>query len=218
MTTTSDDSRRDQAASGSVSESLRSATAEAHDRAERATFVDDLMSGRLDAAGYRRMAAQLYFIYRALESVGDELAGDAVAGPVVDERLRRLPRLTADLTALGIDPDGVAPLPGVAGYVAAIEATRTDPARFVAHHYTRYLGDLSGGQVIRSRMKLHYGLTDETLSFYVFDEIDKLKRYKDGYRETLDRLPLDAEQMRALIDEAVEAFEHNERMFAELAG
>ncbi|MEE4023242.1 biliverdin-producing heme oxygenase [Gordonia sp. PKS22-38] len=218
MTTTSDDSRSDQATPGSVSEGLRSATAEAHDRAERATFVDDLMSGRLDAAGYRRMAAQLYFIYRALESVGDELAGDAVAGPVVDERLRRLPRLTADLTALGIDPDGVAPLPGVAGYVAAIEATRTDPARFVAHHYTRYLGDLSGGQVIRSRMKLHYGLTDDTLSFYVFDEIDKLKRYKDGYRETLDRLPLDPEQMRALIDEAVEAFEHNERMFAELAG
>ncbi|MAU84609.1 biliverdin-producing heme oxygenase [Gordonia sp. Z-3] len=202
----------------SVSAGLRSATAVAHDRAERAHFVDDLMSGRLDAAGYLRMAVQLYFIYRALESVGDELSGEEVAGAVVDERLRRLPRLTADLAALGVDPTTITPLPGVTAYVAAIERTRTDPVRFVAHHYTRYLGDLSGGQVIRSRMKLHYGLTDDALSFYVFDEIDKLKRYKDTYRDTLDGLPLDDHQVRILLDEAVRAFEHNEQMFAELAG
>ncbi|MYR05153.1 biliverdin-producing heme oxygenase [Gordonia sp. SID5947] len=201
-----------------LSESLRAATASAHERAEGVTFVDDLMSGRLDADGYRRMATQLYFVYRSLESVGDMLSGDAVAGPVVDERLRRLPRLAADLATLGVDPATIAPLPAVSAYVAAIEATRDDPARFVAHHYTRYLGDLSGGQVIRSRMKLHYRLTDDALSFYAFDGIGKLKRYKDGYRETLDALPLDDEQVRALIGEAVSAFGHNERLFVELAG
>ncbi|MGV9710276.1 biliverdin-producing heme oxygenase [Gordonia sp. NPDC003424] len=199
-----------------LSESLRSATAVAHDRAENATFVDDLMSGRLDATAYAVMASQLYFVYRALESVGDELSGDPVAGPVVDERLRRLPYLASDLAVLGIDPNTVEPMPAVVGYVAAIEATRTDPARFVAHHYTRYLGDLSGGQVIRSRMKLHYGLADDALSFYVFD-IAKLKRYKDAYRDTLDGLALDDAQGDALVDEAVAAFGHNERLFAELS-
>ncbi|MGC4960005.1 heme oxygenase (biliverdin-producing) [Gordonia sp. DT101] len=201
-----------------LSESLRAATSDAHDRAEGATFVDDLMSGRLDAGGYRRMASQLYFVYRALESVGDTLSGDTVAGPLVDERLRRLPRLAADLAMLGVDPATLTPLPGVSAYVDAIEATRDDPPRFVAHHYTRYLGDLSGGQVIRSRMKLHYGLTEAALSFYAFDEIGKLKRYKDSYRDTLDGLPLDDEQIVSLIDEAVAAFGHNERLFAELAG
>ncbi|MXP21054.1 biliverdin-producing heme oxygenase [Gordonia sp. HNM0687] len=218
MTTASDDDHRSETAPVSLSAGLRTATAVAHERAERADFVDDLMSGRLDAADYLRMAVQLYFVYRALESVGDDLSGDEIAGPVVDERLRRLPRLAADLAVLGVDPATVTPLPGVAAYVAAIEATRTDPIRFVAHHYTRYLGDLSGGQVIRSRMKLHYGLTDDALSFYVFDEIDKLKRYKDAYRDTLDTLPLDGVQVHRLLDEAVEAFGHNERMFAELAG
>ncbi|GAA3692251.1 heme oxygenase (biliverdin-producing) [Gordonia hankookensis] len=201
-----------------LSENLRAATAEAHDRAEGAVFVDDLMSGRLDAGGYRRMASQLYFIYRALESVADTLSGDAVAGPVVDERLRRLPRLTADLAILGVDPATVSPLPGVSAYVDAIEATRDDPPRFVAHHYTRYLGDLSGGQIIRSRMTLHYGLSEEALSFYAFDEIGKLKRYRDSYRETLDGLPLDDQQVASLVAEAVAAFGHNERLFAELAG
>lgn len=200
-----------------LSEGLRGATAVAHDRAEHATFVEDLMSGRLDAAAYRSLAGQLYFVYRALESVGDELSGDPVAGPVVDERLRRLPRLASDLAVLGTDPSAVEPLPAVADYVAAIETTRADPARFVAHHYTRYLGDLSGGQVIRSRMKRHYGLSDDALSFYVFDDVPKLKKYKDAYRDTLDALPLDDEQAEALIGEAVAAFAHNERLFAELA-
>lgn len=200
-----------------LSEGLRGATAVAHDRAEHATFVEDLMSGRLDAAAYRSLAGQLYFVYRALESVGDELSGDPVAGPVVDERLRRLPRLASDLAVLGTDPCAVEPLPAVADYVAAIEATRDDPVRFVAHHYTRYLGDLSGGQVIRSRMKRHYGLSDDALSFYVFDDVPKLKKYKDSYRDTLDALPLDDEQAEALIVEAVAAFTHNERLFAELA-
>ncbi len=93
----------------SVSAGLRSATAVAHDRAERAHFVDDLMSGRLDAAGYLRMAVQLYFIYRALESVGDELSGEEVAGAVVDERLRGLPGLTADLAAVEEGPNTITP-------------------------------------------------------------------------------------------------------------
>lgn len=201
----------------SLSDSLRAATAVAHERAENATFVDDLMSGRLDADAYRRMAEQLFFIYRALETVGDALADDPVAGPVIDEKLRRVPRLTADLAVLGSDPEAVTPLPSVAAYVADIEATREDSARFVAHHYTRYLGDLSGGQVIRSRMKLHYGLGDDALSFYAFDGIEKLKRYKDSYRETLDGLALDDAGTQALLDEAVRAFGHNEGLFEALA-
>ena len=100
-----------------ISERLRAATAVAHQQAESARFVDDLMSGRLDGAQYTRLAVQLYFVYCALEEVGDHLADDPVAAAVVDERLRRLPRLRADLAALGIDPDTVAPLPAVQRYV-----------------------------------------------------------------------------------------------------
>lgn len=205
-----------------ISAGLRAATAVAHERAERSTFVADLMSGDLDADAYARMAAQLYFVYRALEQAGDALGEDSTTAPVVagiiDERFRRLPRLTADLEALGVDPTSVSPLPSVARYVEAIMSSRTDPARFVAHHYTRYLGDLSGGQVIRSRMKLHYGLTDETLSFYVFDGIEKLKRFKDDYRVALDALPFDDAARERLLDEAVRAFEFNEALFADLDG
>ncbi|MFT4127127.1 MAG: biliverdin-producing heme oxygenase [Gordonia sp. (in: high G+C Gram-positive bacteria)] len=199
-----------------VSARLRAATAVAHEQAENSMFVDDLLSGRLDTAAYGRLAGQLYFVYQALESVGDALAGDPIADAVGDEKLRRVPRLRADLAALGVDVARLRPLPATADYVAAIEATRTHPARYVAHHYTRYLGDLSGGQVVAHRMRRHYGLDDSALTFYTFD-VDGLKRYKDAYRERLDVLPLDAAGVEELTAEAVSAFRHNQALFAELA-
>ncbi|MCK8616475.1 biliverdin-producing heme oxygenase [Gordonia sp. C13] len=200
----------------SISQRLREATAAAHQRAETAPFIDDLMSGRLDSGEYQRLAVQLYFIYEALEAVGDDLADDPIAGAVIDDKLRRLPRLGADLASFGVDPSAFAPLPAVARYVEAIEATRDDPARYVAHHYTRYLGDLSGGQVVAHRMREHYGVDSSALSFYTFDEIEKLKRYKDSYRARLDALPLDAAAVERLVDEAIAAFGHNQAVFGDL--
>ena len=202
--------------SPTVSARLRAATAVAHEQAENAAFIDDLMSGRLDSDAYRRLAEQLLFVYRALEDVGDGLAGDAVADAVLDEKLRRTPRLTADLKALGGDPDTVTPLPAVARYVAAIEDTRNDAARYLAHHYTRYLGDLSGGQIVERRLREHYGLGDDALNFYAFD-IDKLKRYKDAYRDRIDALVLDDDAMDRLVTEAVGAFGYNQALFSDLA-
>lgn len=199
-----------------ISQRLRAATADAHERAENAAFIDDLLSGRLDADEYGRLASQLYFVYSALEHVGGSLVGDPIADAVLDDRLLRSARLRSDLHALGVDPETVTPLPAVDRYVDAIEATRTDPARYVAHHYTRYLGDLSGGQVVAHRMREHYGLDASTLSFYVFDGIDKLKRYKDAYRERIDALSIDESGVERLVAEAICAFELNQALFTDL--
>ena len=199
-----------------ISQRLRAATADAHERAENAAFIDDLLSGRLDADEYGRLASQLYFVYSALEHVGGSLVGDPIADAVLDDRLLRSARLRSDLHALGVDPETVTPLPAVDRYVDAIEATRTDPARYVAHHYTRYLGDLSGGQVVAHRMREHYGLDASTLSFYVFDGIDKLKRYKDAYRERIDALSIDESGVERLVAEAICAFKLNQALFTDL--
>lgn len=204
-------------AADSISARLRAATAAAHERAEGSAFVEQLLAGRLDIDAYRAMAAQLYFIYDALEVVGDGFVGDRVGGAVHDERLRRTPRLREDLAELGVAAHDTTVLTSTAAYVARIRETADDPVGFVAHHYTRYLGDLSGGQVIRSRMKVHYGITDAALSFYVFDGIEKLKRFKDDYRATLDGLALGEADIVRLLDEAVLAFEFNEALFVDLA-
>ena len=199
-----------------TSDVLREATARAHENAENSAFVTDLMDGRLDTDAYAALIGQLLFVYRGLESVGDRLAPDPVAAAVLDERLRRPPALDSDLIALGVDPSTLSMLPATADYVAAIEASEGEAARFVAHHYTRYLGDLSGGQIIASKMRNLYGVSEDALSFYRFEGIDKLKRYKDGYRDRLDALELDGEATAALTAEAIRAFEFNQKLFAAL--
>ena len=87
----------------------------------------------------------------------------------------------------------------------------------MAHHYTRYLGDLSGGQIIRHKLRQVYGLTDDGVRFYTFDEIAKPKRFKDGYRALLDGAGWDAGEQTALIAEANEAFRLNRAVFDDLA-
>ena len=50
---------------------------------------------------------------------------------------------------------------------------------FVAHHYTRYLGDLSGGQAIGRLMKRHFGFETNGILFYLFDQIADPKAFKE---------------------------------------
>ncbi len=97
------------------------------------------------------------------------------------------------------------------------EACFAWPGGYVAHQYTRYLGDLSGGQIIGRIASRTYGLTAEAgASFYNFGEIEKLKVFKDGYRTLLDDAPWDADEQRRVIDEVLLAYRLNTQLLAEL--
>ena len=50
----------------------------------------------------------------------------------------------------------------------------------------------------------------------MFDGIDKLKRYKDAYRDRIDALDIDEDDVDNLVAEAISAFELNQELFAEL--
>nr|WP_280953245.1 biliverdin-producing heme oxygenase [Acidipropionibacterium timonense] len=77
--------------------------------------------------------------------------------PVLDERLDRTARLEADLAyhaAHGRVHRTV--LPETGAYIATLRVHARRPAALVAHHYVRYLGDLSGGQAIGRLVQRHY--------------------------------------------------------------
>lgn len=90
------------------------------------------------------------------------------------------------------------------------------PAGFVAHHYIRYMGDLSGGQIIRRMLERAYGYTTDGLQFYIFDDIPKPKVFKDTYRAKLDAAPLTPEDQQRVIDEVNFAYRLNGDLFAAL--
>lgn len=201
------------------SERLKAATWSDHQAAEDHGFTRALMSGTLPVAGYTAMVAQHYFAYVALEEVGRSLVGDPLAGRFHYPELERVPALAADLEhLLGADwREGIEPTPATRTYVARIEQMADRPEGFVAHHYTRYMGDVSGGQFIRRTAAAAYGLTDGAgVAFYVFDRLGSLPGFRAGYRERLDSLEMDAATADRLIAETRLAYQLNTEVFADL--
>ncbi|MFE3327397.1 heme oxygenase (biliverdin-producing) [Streptomyces sp. NPDC059176] len=200
---------------------IRVASHEQHAEAETSTFMSDLLGGRLTVGAYARYTEQLWFVYRALEAAAGRLRHDPVAGPFIRPELFRTPELERDLAHLrGAGwRDGLQPLPATAAYAARVEeCARAWPAGYVAHHYTRYLGDLSGGQIIRDRAERTWGFArrGDGVRFYVFDQIPNPAAFKRAYRELLDGMNADDLEKQRIIDECRRAFDFNGAVFREL--
>ena len=109
------------------------------------------------------------------------MKNDPVAGPFITPALTRVPALTRDLRYLLGDKwrAKVRPLPSTSHYVHRIDTVAaTWNAGFVAHHYTRYLGDLSDGHIIRTLMQRQFGFDTDGVGFYLFDQIGDPRRSK----------------------------------------
>lgn len=205
----------------SFSQELRERTWQRHQLAEGTDFVASLMDGRVDRSGYAAMAAQHGHIYAALESVAESMQGDPLAGRFVADELVRGPHLEADLRFLVGDDwrDQLPPLAATKRYVARLHEMAGWPGGFVAHHYTRYLGDLSGGLAIGARVARAYGLAPggDGVRFYTFTEIPKPRAFKEDYRAQLDAVAWADGERERVIDEVLLAYELNTAVFADLA-
>ncbi|WP_033344317.1 biliverdin-producing heme oxygenase [Catenuloplanes japonicus] len=195
---------------------LRKATATAHRDAESTGFLSRLAAGAVPVAGFAALVSQHYLIYRELEEAGARMRADPVAGAFVDAALDRLPALEADLRELlGRGWAGeVTALPATVRYTDRLRGACAEwPAGFIAHHYVRYLGDLSGGLMLGPALRSSYGTGT---SFYVFDGIADPRGYKDVYRERLDALPYAPEELDRLAAEAAIAYQLNIDVLREL--
>ncbi|BBH65247.1 heme oxygenase [Actinoplanes sp. OR16] len=198
---------------------IRRATMVEHREAETRTFISRLMAGTIPVAGFASLTAQYLVIYRELEAAAEAMRNDPVAGPFADPALNRVPSLESDLAALygpGWESE-IVPAEATKRYAERLRETcRTSPAHFVAHHYVRYLGDLSGGQLIGRTLSEKYGLAPASTSFYRFDAIPDAKAYKTAYRQRLDNLDLPEPDLETVLAEARRAFAHNGAIFTEL--
>ncbi|HEV7720699.1 MAG TPA: biliverdin-producing heme oxygenase [Iamia sp.] len=210
MTTTTDP------AAVRFSTTLRDRTMTDHGDAEGSTLMGDLVAGILDRARMGAMLAQHLLVYRALETAAATLTDDPVVAPFLLPGLERTPALEADVALLlGSEAvDAVVARPGTAAYVARLEAVGSWSGGFVAHHYTRYLGDLSGGQHIRRIVEKAY--PDLAIRFYTFDAVESPKALKDRYRQLLDEAPWAPDEQDRIVDEVREAYRLNQAMFADL--
>lgn len=201
-----------------LSVAMREGSMAEHKDAEGSAFVERLLSGRVNENGYLAFLGRLRMVYAAMESVGRRLVDDPIVAAVHDRALERLDSIDADLDHWSAGHPPVISSPAADAYVARLEASAEWGGLFLAHHYTRYLGDLSGGQAFGAVLKREFGLGDVGASFYRFTEIPKPKPYKDAYRARVDALGLDAAQTARVVDEVKVAFTLNQALFAELSG
>ncbi|MFB7734234.1 heme oxygenase (biliverdin-producing) [Streptomyces sp. NPDC056112] len=202
----------------SFSTLIRTASHEQHTEAETSTFMSDLLGGGLGVEAYARYTEQLWFVYAALEDGAERLASDPVAGPFIRPELFRLAALERDLTHLrGASwRSGLSALPATEAYAARVrECAEQWPAGYIAHHYTRYLGDLSGGQIIRDKAEKTWGFTKkgDGVRFYVFEGIPNPAAFKRGYRELLDTVDADDLEKQRIVTECKRAFTLNTAVF-----
>jgi heme oxygenase len=82
-------------------------------------------------------------------------------------------------------------------------------SRLIAHAYTRYLGDLSGGLILQRLLARSLDLRPAELSFYDFPKYPDLAALKAAYREALDRAGSLASDPTNVIEEGALAFTLN---------
>ena len=195
---------------------LKEGTKVSHSAAENTKFVSSFLKGVVSRDNYKQLTANFYYVYRAMEEEIDKLDDF----PLHDKLLNRTNKLEQDLRYYyGVMwRDKIEPSQSTKNYVKRIQViAQQTPDLLVAHHYTRYMGDLSGGQILASITKKALNLTTEGLKFYEFD-IPNMKEYKDKYRQTLNDLNMSEVQTSMLIDEANYAFKLNMLLFDELQG
>lgn len=207
--------------SPSLAERLKTETRALHTAAERSTFMGALLRGRIERPAYCALLRNLHAIYAALEAALARHATHALIAPVHAPALSRTAALASDLLVLH-GPAWASEIvlqPAAVGYVARLhEVVATQPGLLLAHAYVRYLGDLSGGQMLRRIVAQSAALAGERgVAFYDFGDATATRDLTHAFRAGLASVSADAVQADALIEEAKLAFGLHQRLFDELA-
>lgn len=204
--------------SSHLADRLRAETRELHTLAERSPFMRTLLRGRMDRAAYAALLLNLRAIYAALEPALHRHAAHPALAPLHDPALARGRSLEDDLAVVGASPGGDdAVRPTTLRYVQRLrDLDAARPELLLAHAYVRYLGDLSGGQLLRGIVARSLELPPgRGVAFYEFGDDDTVAARARRFREGLSAAVVADED--AVVAEARLAFEWHGRLFAELA-
>ena len=201
---------------------LREGTKKSHTMAENVGFVRCFLKGVVEKTSYRKLVTNLYFVYSAMEKEMERHKEHPLLSQIYFSELNRKTSLEKDLhyyygstwkNEIALSPAGEA-------YVKQIrDLSNTDPVLLVAHSYTRYLGDLSGGQILKRIAQQAMNLNEgEGTAFYEFEDIQDEKAFKNTYRQAMNDLPIDEATADRIVDEANAAFGMNMKLFQELEG
>lgn len=198
----------------SLSARLKSTSSNSHRSAEQHPFLKNLFTGNLSPNTYLSYLLQLDSAYSALE-----------------QNLSLVPELSALANRFGLfrcnsikddvlyfkNTYNLPEDPTVAHTLYAdhlMKVSKEYPRGLVSHFYTRYLGDLSGGQILKRYVQKAFSETSlNGTSFYQFDDIESPRDAVMQIKQVLDSLQLTEDEVAMLEDECITAFKLSESMF-----
>ncbi len=181
----------------------------------------DLLHGRIDRRSYCSLLRNLYELYSGLESALSRHRTHACVAPFFLPQLFRTGALAADMRDLHGDQwiDAFEVKGSAKRYVdrlSEIEVLR--PELLVAHAYVRYLGDLSGGQILKRIVRQSLQLSPaEGMRFLEFGEPAQVETMAQNFRQALDSIAVDSLAMADIVAEAQLSFVMHANLFEELA-
>jgi len=208
--------------SSQLATKLREGTKKAHTMAENVGFVKCFLKGVVEKDSYRKFVGNLYFVYSAMEEEMERHQQHPIVSKIYFKQLNRQRSLEQDLCYYyGSNwREQIALSPAGEVYVKRIrEVSANSPELLIAHSYTRYIGDLSGGQILKGIAQRGMNLSEgQGTAFYEFQDIPNEKQFKATYRQALDELPIDEATADHIVAEANAAFGLNMKLFQELEG
>ena len=188
-------------------------------------FVAGFFKGLGRRESFAQLTTSFYFVYEAMERALDTLDCPTLTALDFPE-LRRLPGLERDMAFYyGADwRSKIKPSPATRKYVAQINkvAASDEPELLVGHLYSRYLGDLFGGQMMSGMALKTLGAAvgdgAAGLAFYEFDAIPDSKAFITDWYTALNALDLAEATHADIVEEANVVFRLNIEVFNELEG
>ncbi|KAK3821084.1 MAG: heme oxygenase-domain-containing protein [Benniella sp.] len=205
-----------------LSVQLKEDTKHLHTQGLRSKFMRQFFKGEISPTTYGRFLISLYHIYsnleRALDHYKDHQQLSLLYFP---KELSRTALLERDLEFYN-GPDWREMLtptsPAQQAYINAIQrcATSPTPELLAAHAYIRYLGDLSGGQILAKRLQKFNDIPEgQGVSFYQFDAIEDTDAFKDVFRKRLNMMEISDELQQQIVDEVKETYHKTFAIFSE---
>lgn len=200
---------------------LDDGTRKSHSVAQNSSFVSGFFRGLSTREAYSKLLTSLYFVYTAMEDTFDSTSEDMVK-EMDNSELRRVDALSLDMEYF-YGPGWekiITPSRAAKKYAdRVLEVGRDQPKLLIAHQYTRYLGDLFGGQMMGGMATRSLNLEDGNgVAFYTFDDINSPKDFITTWYQKLNELDLTAEEKQEIVDEANYVFELNIEILEELEG
>jgi len=191
---------------------MKARTRALHTRAERSGYISQMLHGRGSLHGYQMLLRNLLPAYEELEQGLERHRGNPIFADVPWASLYRAPAIERDLrNIVDVDWKGSVPLlPSGRSYADHVaHAAAGNGEKLLAHAYARYLGDLSGGQMIKRLLGKSLGLGDEALAFYEFPDIFDMAGFKSAFRTAVDVAATHIDDIGSIVEEAAIAFQLN---------